>query len=161
MRFALSFLVLFLLAQQSYAHRLIVEAKPSFGSVKIEAYYFEDDTPAQNARVVLLKNDVVIQKGLTNDKGVCVLELNETGEISVRVESVGHAASTKFNALAIVKSETPPEPVETHETEKTSFGFLDLQKKVLELPTGLRVCLGFLVIAVIGGVGYTVLKRKR
>ncbi|MCX7664872.1 MAG: hypothetical protein N2112_04945 [Gemmataceae bacterium] len=169
MRFRLTLFVFVWLVPYSYAHRLIVEAKPAPGSVKIEAYYFEDDTPAQKAKVTLLKNNLVIKSGLTDERGVCTLDVNESGEILVKVESIGHAAKTTFIAIpsASIPSSINPDsgsesspslPISPIGEEGISPPSKNLD--LLNLPTWLRVGLGWGIIAAVSGLGYFLLKLR-
>jgi hypothetical protein len=95
------------------AHRLIVDPRVVGDQVKVEAFY-EDDTPAQNAKVTVWLDKEKVAEGRTDEKGVWKFPKPAPGTYTVRVEDLGHAGK---ELLVIsdpkVGSESPthmPEP---------------------------------------------------
>jgi nickel transport protein len=66
-----------------------VEAAPTGDRLRVEAYY-EDDTPADDAKVTVLQGETVVAEGKTDDKGVWSCPLPPPGSYRVKVLSVGH-----------------------------------------------------------------------
>lgn len=101
-RFLLVVALLFLSVSPAFAHKLYVEAKLGTDTVRFEAYY-EDDTPAQQARITVSKDDAVVAEGRTDEKGVWTCSL-APGSYRVRAETLGHAADATL--------EVPDKPVD-------------------------------------------------
>jgi nickel transport protein len=105
MRFSLLAAVLLLSATSpAFAHRLHVEPKVVGDQLRVEAYY-EDDTPAQDAKVTVRSGDATVAEGRTNEKGVWTCAKPAAGTYTVRAESVGHAAT---ETIVIAKAEDGP-----------------------------------------------------
>jgi nickel transport protein len=83
----------FLVATPAFAHKLIVDAAPKGDRLRVEAYY-EDDTPADDAKVTVLQGDTVVAEGKTDDRGVWSCPLPPPGTYQVKVLSVGHVGRT-------------------------------------------------------------------
>ena len=77
----------------AFAHRLHVDAKPTDEHIRVEAYY-DDDTPAQEARITIRLGEQLIAEGRTDEKGVWTCPCPAPGTYTVRAESAGHAATT-------------------------------------------------------------------
>jgi hypothetical protein len=75
----------------AFAHRLHVDVKANGDQVRVEAYY-DDDTPAQEAKITISLGDQTVAEGRTDDKGVWTCAKPAPGTYVVRAESVGHAA---------------------------------------------------------------------
>jgi nickel transport protein len=106
--------VLLVAANPALAHRLHVDARVSGETVRVEAFY-DDDTPAQEAKVTLKVGDQLVAEGQTDDKGVWIGHRPKPGTYTVRAESIGHAAK---DTLVVPEPEQtpaapePPPPVE-------------------------------------------------
>ncbi len=123
-RFTLPAAFVVWLASQSsvFAHKLHVEANLSGDRVRIDAYY-EDDTPAQDARVTVSKDGVTVLEGKTDEHGTWTFPRPTIGSYLVKVESVGHAAKTEF---AIGGMEVSSEPETRAANTRTPWGRLGL-----------------------------------
>ena len=64
--------------------------------IRVEVY-FDDDTPAQEARVVLLEGDRIVASGKTDERGVWNCPKPAPGLYSIKVESTGHAATESIS----------------------------------------------------------------
>jgi hypothetical protein len=92
MRFpVLAATVLLVGSSPAFAHRLHVVAKVTGEQVRVEAFY-DDDTPAQEAKVTVAAGDRLVAEGRTDEKGVWTGATPAPGTYTVRAESVGHAA---------------------------------------------------------------------
>ena len=91
MRLLLIMTVLLVGSSPACAHRLNVRAKIDGDQVRIEAFY-DDDMPAQEARITIADGDQIVAAGQTDEKGVWTCACPKPGSYTVRAESVGHAA---------------------------------------------------------------------
>jgi nickel transport protein len=103
--------LLFATASPAFAHRLMADCKVVGNQLRIEAFY-QDDTPVQEAKVIVRSGDVVIAQGQTDDKGVWTCPKPAVGTYTVRVESSGHAA-TETVVIAEPEDGMNPSTVET------------------------------------------------
>jgi hypothetical protein len=87
------------------AHRLHSDVKLTADQLRVEAYY-ADDTPAQEAKVTVVRGDEVIAQGRTDEKGVWNCPRPEPGSYTVRVLSAGHAADPA--TIVVPDSEAAP-----------------------------------------------------
>jgi len=86
--------ILFVLASvttPAFAHKLIVDPRIKGDRLQVEAFY-EDDTPAQQAKITVLNGDTVVAEGRTDEKGVWSCPKPIAGSYLVKAESLGHAA---------------------------------------------------------------------
>lgn len=109
-RFALPLAILFFLPLAASAHAIGVDARIFEDKVRVEAY-FDDDTPARDAKVEVLDGDkVVVAEGRTDEKGYWTFAKPKPGKYSVRVDAGdGHAAKTTITVpgeLAAVESKS-------------------------------------------------------
>jgi nickel transport protein len=99
MRFRLLTIAALLAGSSSaFAHRLIVDPRVVGGQIRVEAFY-EDDTPAQEAKILIRLGDQVIAEGRTDEKGVWTCPLPKPGAYTVRAVSGGHAATRTLTVL--------------------------------------------------------------
>jgi hypothetical protein len=97
----------------AFAHRLHVDVKTTGDQVRVETYY-DDDTPAQEAKITVRLGDRPVAEGRTDEKGVWTCAKPAPGTYLVRAESVGHAAK---ETLVVEPGAHPPAaaPTSTHE----------------------------------------------
>jgi nickel transport protein len=76
----------------AFAHRLHVDPKIAGDQLRVEAYY-DDDTPAQEAKITVRSGEMTVAEGRTDEKGVWTCPKPAAGKYTVRAESVGHAAT--------------------------------------------------------------------
>jgi hypothetical protein len=131
-------------ASPAFAHKMYVEGKPLTDHVRVEAYY-EDDTPAQEAKIKILKDDAVVAEGRTDEKGVwtCVLP---PGHYSVRAETLGHAANCVIEVP--VRAEEVVPPSDDQRAANTRFPIW-------------RVALGLAIIGTLSFLGYVLRHRAK
>ncbi|HKB03681.1 MAG TPA: hypothetical protein VKD90_15765 [Gemmataceae bacterium] len=91
MRSPLPLLVLLIGAAPAFAHKLNVEPKVDGDRLRVEVYY-DDETPAQDAKITVLFGDEELATGKTDEKGVWTCPAPGPGTYLVRAESLGHAA---------------------------------------------------------------------
>jgi len=91
MRSSLPLLVLLLAAQSALAHNLMTDSRPAGGRLRVEVFY-DDGTPAQEARVTIRNGDEKVAEGRTDEKGVWVWETPVPGKYTVHGQSLGHAS---------------------------------------------------------------------
>lgn len=101
----LPMLALGLTPVQAWAHNIDFEWKQVGERVTVEAF-FDDDTPAREARVQLLDQDkVVIASGVTDAKGLCTLPARVLGEHDLVVDAgAGHRKERKIRIVAVLPS---------------------------------------------------------
>ena len=95
MRFVLPLAVLLVLPIVASAHAVGVDARIVGDKVRVEAY-FDDDTPARDAKVEVLDGEkAVVAEGRTDEKGFWSFAKPKPGKFTVRVDAGdGHAAKT-------------------------------------------------------------------
>jgi hypothetical protein len=120
----------------AFAHRLHVDLKLAGDQVRVEAFY-DDDTPAQEAKITVTQGDQTIAEGRTDEKGVWTCAKPAPGTYLVRAESVGHAAK---DTLIVRESNQPPPSEPTSATAERA--------RHTQTPWG-RLAAG---LAVIGGL---------
>ena len=145
MRYSCAYLTLIFCATPLFAHRLLLTCKVAGDTVHVEAYY-EDDTPAQNARVALLLAEKIITSGRTDERGVWVCPKPTGGDYLVLARTEGHTA--KENLLI---------PSEQNELTTPENSEVEVQsERVAKTQTQWwRLGLGLLVIS----LGYWVWRR--
>ena len=148
MRTGLSISVLLLAASPALAHRLHVDAKVAGDLIRVEAFY-DDDTPAQEAKITLTLGDQLAVEGRTDDKGVWTCPRPAPGTYTVRAVSVGHAAKD---------SHLVPEPEPTQATIEQEPPASPERVKQTRTPWA-RLAAG---LAIIGGlwVAWTIARRS-
>lgn len=100
-----TFVVAFLLASApAGAHDLKAEVKAEADPIRVEAY-FDDETPAQSARVTVTRSDgESIASGTTDDRGLWSFPKPSPGRYRITVESAGHRDDVR---LTIPGAEEP------------------------------------------------------
>ena len=116
-------------AGPAFAHRLIVDPTPVGDRLRVEAYY-EDDTPAQYAKVTVVVDGRTVAEGQTDDRGVWTCPRPAPGTYTVRVADHGHAGKETVvipdpNASPLAVSADPDPPREDRsERTRTPWGRL-------------------------------------
>jgi hypothetical protein len=131
-------------ASHAFAHKMYVEAKVLTDHIRVEAYY-EDDTPAQEAKVKILKDDAVVAEGRTDERGVWTCTL-PPGHYSARAETLGHAANGEFDVPE--RTADVVEPSDDQRAANTSFPVW-------------RVVIGLAIIGTLSLFGYILRHRAR
>ena len=129
----LSFLAVvcsFLAANSVFAHKLIVDAAPKGDRLRVEAYY-EDDTPAEDAKVTVLQGETVVAEGKTDERGVWSCPLPPPGEYEIKVLSVGHVGRKPVTIVgpavpSVAGSDQAVNPEQRAEDTKTPWNRLGL-----------------------------------
>ncbi|HVK13982.1 MAG TPA: hypothetical protein VM597_34890 [Gemmataceae bacterium] len=138
-RLPLLVVCLLLAATPAFAHKLIVQAGPKGDRLRIEAYY-EDDTPADDAKVALLQGETVVAEGKTDDKGVWLCPLPAAGTYEVKVLSVGHVGRTTVEIAG-----PPPATFEADPGVNTEKRVEDTKTKWDRLGLGVGLILGLAI----------------
>jgi hypothetical protein len=121
--------VFFGVASPALAHRLHVDSWVVGETVRIEAFY-DDGTPAQEAKITLKLGGQLVAEGRTDDKGVWTSPRPKPGTYTVRAESIGHAATgdplnVPETTLGPSAAPEQPSPVEDREKKtRTPWGRL-------------------------------------
>lgn len=108
MRFSPPALVVFVLlvgASPAFAHNLMTDSRMVDGRLRVEVFY-DDDTPAQDAKVTIKNGDATVAEGRTDERGVWVWEKPVPGTYTVHAQSVGHASRPE--TVQIKKSDIEP-----------------------------------------------------
>jgi hypothetical protein len=154
------------------AHDLGAEAKLKDGQVQVEAY-FDDNTPAAEARVTVLdvqKNPVA--EGRTDTKGHWTFPAPPPGAYQVVVNAGdGHRARVQITIPAEGQAVPPPPPVSIGNPEVVTEAGSQAQvpRTISDGPTRdeftqsrwHRATFGLVLIAVLGAVFWFILKHSR
>ncbi|MBO0699768.1 MAG: carboxypeptidase regulatory-like domain-containing protein [Zavarzinella sp.] len=108
MRFSPPALVVFVLlvgASPAFAHNLMTDSRMVGGRLRVEVFY-DDNTPAQDAKVSVKNGDATVAEGRTDEKGVWVWEKPSPGTYTVHGQSVGHASRPE--TVEIKNADIPP-----------------------------------------------------
>lgn len=130
-------------ADSAFAHKFYVEAKLA-EPIRIEAY-FEDDTPAQEAKIIVRQGETIVAEGRTDEKGVWTCTL-PPGNYQVRAETLGHAAETTLGV-----PDKPVEPIAATDNQRTENTRTPLR----------RLVMGLGIIAGVTIVSYVLRQRSR
>jgi hypothetical protein len=96
---------------RALAHDLKATVKVLPEAVVVEAG-FDDDTPAEGARVIILDaTGTEAAAGTTDERGVCRLLALSPGKYTARVESTGHHDEVPFEVFAAGLLDAPMEYV--------------------------------------------------
>ncbi len=108
--FPLAVAALLLAPAAASAHNLKVSATIGADRVRVEAGY-DDETPAQGAKVVVRDAGGVVASGTTDDRGTWAFPAPGPGTFTVRVEQAGHANEVTFDVAAAPAPDAPPRTV--------------------------------------------------
>ena len=117
----LTSLILLITVSPAWAHRLLSESKLTQTDLVVEAY-FDDDTPAQEAKVSVWKENEKFAEGKTDERGVWKMPRPVAGTYEIKVESVGHLSKETIeisDEVVAASSENTSEP--THTKPKTPW----------------------------------------
>lgn len=125
--------------QSAWAHNLIADVNPSVEPIRVLAYY-DDDTPAEGARVsVLDANEATVAAGVCDEKGVWRFPRPGPGKYRIIAEQAGHRSDP---VVLDVPEAAPP---------------LAISRWRLDKHLGLAIGLGI----ILGGTGLYMLVRYR
>ena len=111
MRASIPVLVLLIGAAPAFAHKLYVDPTIVGDRLRVEVYY-DDDAPAQDAKVTVFFGDEQLATGMTDEKGVWTCQAPGPGTYLVRAESLGHAAKETV-VVPDPAAERSPAPAES------------------------------------------------
>ncbi len=87
--------------------QLVVKLPPDTPDVVVLEAGFDDDTPADDAKVTITAADgTVVTEGKTDDRGVCRLARPGPGKYTAVVDAFGHRDSVEFEILGSGGGET-------------------------------------------------------
>lgn len=127
LRLPLSLVVWLAVAAPAFAHKLIVNAAPKGDRLRVEAYY-EDDTPAEDAKVTVTLGDRIVAEGTTDDRGLWSCPLPADGTYLVKVVSAGHVGRATVEIGGPIPTtegdETAVDPAKRTADTRTPWGKL-------------------------------------
>ena len=133
----------------AWAHGLGVECKVHAGKVWITAYY-DDDTDAIDAQVLVLAGEREIAKGKTNHQGICTFAVPEPGKYQVIVDAgAGHKTKTSLTIQPESKEAKGPDVVSSDPSraEATRYPWL-------------RIGLGLGIVSLVAAAFFLVRQRR-
>jgi nickel transport protein len=142
MRISIALAILLTLTSPACAHRLLYDHRVDGSELRVEAYY-DDDTPAQQARVTISLEGTTVAEGRTDDRGVWICPKPPPGTYTVRIEGVGHATEGPLE----IADHPVPAPEADDRTARTSTPWR-------------RIGLGVGIIAGVTILGYVLRKRS-
>ncbi len=152
----------------AFAHKMLLFCNPNGDPLRVEAYY-DDDSPAQNAKVTIENEsrEIVIE-GKTDERGVWSGPRPVPGKYLVRAESIGHVAKEwlviageSSTSKGIAPAEQSPNQSELSSAATREIGRTD-SHVARDQATGtpwLKIAIAFAVIA--GLCALLRLARKR
>src|SRR4029079_5157648 len=84
-----------LLAPAVSAHDLHLKAEKRQGKLYIEVWY-EDDIPAEGAKIKVLRGEASVVEGTSNDRGVWTTDCPKPGTYRIVATDTGHRAEIEF-----------------------------------------------------------------
>ena len=121
-----------------FAHKLMITCRLEGDQLRVEAYY-EDDTPAQEARITVSKDGVIVAEGKTDERGIWIGQRPAAGEYHLKAISAGHTASETLPVPDV--SEHSPEIDIGHQHRRDSVGI-----QWINLGYGLLILLALAVV---------------
>ena len=100
---------------QASAHdlQLVVKLPPESLDVLVIEAGFDDDSPAEGAKVVITDaNGTMIVEATTDARGVCKLARPVPGKYTATVEALGHKDKVAFEVAGVAVSDVSPTPIE-------------------------------------------------
>lgn len=87
-------------------HNLCAKVKVTEQNLRIEAW-FDNDTPADGAKVKLLLNKKVMQEAVTDERGICTMPTPALGSYVIEVYAGGgHRAEVPFTIESMIDEQT-------------------------------------------------------
>ncbi len=87
-------------------HNLCAKVKIEGTNLRIEAF-FDNETPADNAKVKLLSNKKTLQEAMTDERGLCSIPAPGAGNYTIDVNAGGgHRTEVTFTIEAAVEEQT-------------------------------------------------------
>src|SRR5262245_13880228 len=142
MRITIAIAALLTLASPAFAHRLLFDYKVDGAELRVEAYY-DDDTPAQQTKVIISFEGTTVAEGRTDDRGVWTCPKPSAGTYSLRIEGVGHATKGTLE----IRDQPAPAPELDDRAARTSTPWR-------------RIGLGIGIIAGVTILSYVLRKRS-
>lgn len=100
------------LTTSAEAHKLCLKAEKRQGKLYVEAWY-DDDTPADRAKIKVTQSDQLVLEGVTNERGVWSADCPPTGAYLVEAnDGGGHTAHAQF---VIQPTDEPQQAGETRQ----------------------------------------------
>ena len=133
---------LLLTHSSAFAHKLLVTTRVEGNEVRVDVYY-EDDSPADGAKMQLLQGEQLLAEGRANDEGKWAIPRPGAGLYVLRAEHYGHVIL---------------EPVAIPATDDPAAG--DKSRE----PTGARIdrlAIGLVVIAALFVMYWLICRRDR
>lgn len=93
----------------AFAHKMIVNVTLTADTLTIDSF-FEDETPADEAKVQLIQSATVRVDGLTDKDGKWSIKRPPAGEYQLRVEHYGHVRIEEVIIPEIAAKEAPQNP---------------------------------------------------
>ena len=136
----------------AFAHKLSIDWRFDHGRLHIEAFY-DDDTPAQSARIAIESGKQIVTEGQTDEKGVWSCPLPSPGSYTVRAESVGHAVKKTLTVTPNAStneekaSQSPADKASATPSEATELTEEHASRSETTETPWLKIGIGFAVIA--------------
>ena len=90
-RSAIAGAVLLMTASAVHAHKVMIAHKVTGAELRVDVF-FEDDSPADAAKVQLRQGEAVVAEGRADETGVWKTALPAPGEYEIWAEHTGHVA---------------------------------------------------------------------
>jgi hypothetical protein len=100
-----------LILSVSHPHKLCAKAEVLDNQLRVEAW-FDNDEPAEGAKVRLLQGTTVVQEGIADDRGLCFLKVPPTGTYVIDVNAGGGHRTEVNYALGDVAAGDSKEAVQ-------------------------------------------------
>lgn len=120
-RSAVVSIALFMTVTAAHAHKVMVTHKVTGTELKVEVF-FEDDTPADGAKVQLRHGDEVVAEGRADETGVWKTVAPSPGEYEVRAEHTGHVAKEPLTVRGDSSAAAEPAPADRQDAVGMQWG---------------------------------------
>jgi nickel transport protein len=148
--YALAGLLILIVANAAYAHKLQVFANAEGNTVSGEAY-FMGGAKAQGCKVQIFgKADAVLGEGVTDENGKFSLPAQPGQERLVVSSSEGHRAETALAAVEVADAKAPVPPTADASSREKDSQFKQLRQDMARLEQHIRLT------DILGGIGYIV-----
>jgi len=114
----LTLLAVVLSDRPASAHKILLEARLDGDKLRVEVA-FDDDTPAQGARIVIEnERNEIVAEGKADERGIWSTPKPVPGSYRIKADSVGHATSRDLLIGDAPKAEGETPQRRKHETGK-------------------------------------------